>query len=671
MNVNIYRYNIWELQLNETALILKCDSNLTDNDIDKEEDRPDNWKGENYKIQDLSTTLTFYYQYTEFVPMLQDYDILKNKEIWRNDDNLPLQIVWNNNITSNQIYNFVIYKENEAERESGWLRCFEKNTTENEIASNNWQTQRVFYSMFPYYGNESDNETIVELFGDSEQDNEMWDYTLNYEIYEPLVLYNGCNQSLRVPIWKQHGFNLTFVEEEVYDEDENETTIEINYDRAECEGECEVDIYEGDKLADILNLDNRDCEPNTCCHYRNSWSGSFNIYFWYNDDVWTNKLTLYQTLTQNAIMEAICDLYNEKNTDILEPNDFIVEVTFFFNFCLFKDDCPDLAEDKELADVVFYPSNIETAGYPGYRLKSTYRSNVDKAEKIYDLLTENPEEFIENVQRRAKENYGRYNFKVYGVGIDALPRRIKFKVPLYVSYGVYAFVGCCVLFAIIGSVHGFVYWGADCIRMSGIVYFGLYTWDFYSDIVFDLELLNYDDTEILFYLCTAFIAIPWISNMISLSKYQQKWCKDDAIRERVYSWFVSWQRLTYALAAISGSAFGTVELANSYFFGADFFCMGLNERHLKRFNNNRLWSGIIAENVPQLIIQFWFLAILDWDPPDGIYYIFPIFLLFVYCCYFQIKQRRRGCMVSYCIINIINRCCIIGYLFSKEIVCCH
>ena len=184
--------------------------------------------------------------------------------------------------------------------------------------------------------------------------------------------------------------------------------------------------------------------------------------------------------------------------------------------------------------------------------------------------------------------------------MGSLPEKLFFRAPLYISLAVWIFTGGCALFAIIGAIHGFWYWGADCIRISGIIYFGLYFCDFYSDIVFGLELLNYEGTQILFIACCAFIVIPWIANMISLSKYQQRWCKDDAIRERVYSWFVSWQRLTYALAAISGSAFGTVELANSYVFGMDFFCMGLNERHLKRFNNNRLWSGIFAENLPQV-----------------------------------------------------------------------
>eukprot|EP01083_Nonionella_stella_P238780 836529_1 len=209
---------------------------------------------------------------------------------------------------------------------------------------------------------------------------------------------------------------------------------------------------------------------------------------------------------------------------------------------------------------------------------ATFRTRpLDLSEKIYEMLaedTKNAYKFQEYIIRRAKEDFGRSNFNLFGIAISELPQRIIFKVPQYINYGVWSFVGLCTLFAIVGAIHGFVYWGADCIRISGIIYFGLYTWDFYSDIVFDLELLNYPDTQYLFYLCTAFIAIPWIANMYSLSKYQQKWCKDDAIRERVYSWFVSWQRLTYALAAISGSAFGTVELANSYVFGMDFFLYG-------------------------------------------------------------------------------------------------
>eukprot|EP01084_Bolivina_argentea_P229875 387881_1 len=100
-----------------------------------------------------------------------------------------------------------------------------------------------------------------------------------------------------------------------------------------------------------------------------------------------------------------------------------------------------------------------------------------------------------------------------------------------ICYAVYGFVALCVLLALAGAIHGFVYWGADCIQISGIIYFGLHVAEFYINIVFDLELLNHPDHLYLFYLYSAFIVISWIANMISLRKHQNIWCKDDAIRE--------------------------------------------------------------------------------------------------------------------------------------------
>ena len=118
---------------------------------------------------------------------------------------------------------------------------------------------------------------------------------------------------------------------------------------------------------------------------------------------------------------------------------------------------------------------------------------------------------MEYIENRAQIDYGRNNFNLSGIAVGPLPQRILFAVPKAMTYGVYGFVVLCTLFAIVGSIHGFVYWQADCIRMSGIVYFGLYTWDFYSDIVFDLELLNWQhlgvEIIVMFYICTAFIAV--------------------------------------------------------------------------------------------------------------------------------------------------------------------
>jgi len=347
-------------------------------------------------------------------------------------------------------------------------------------------------------------------------------------------------------------------------------------------------------------------------------------------------LAKYQLLTQYVIEESLCDAYNRihasdsgddaadgdndaANANAIVPNDFYLSVSFFFNFCL-SQNCPDYGGQKRDNELWWYPHNIDSdTNFTGYKMYATFESsNAQRAQQMYDVLTQNENalHFMTCVEDRARRLFNRGGFRLDGIAVGDLPQRARFVIPQYITWAIFGFIGFCTLFSIVASIHGFVIWNADCIRMSGIVYFALYTWDFYSDIVFDLELLNYEGTRVMFGVCTAFIIIPWIANIASLSRYQQLWCKDDAIRERVYSWFVSWQRLIYVLAALSGSAYGTIELANSYFFGLDFFSMGLNERHLKRFNNNRLWSGILAENLPQLCIQIWFMSTINWKPEN-------------------------------------------------------
>ncbi len=71
----------------------------------------------------------------------------------------------------------------------------------------------------------------------------------------------------------------------------------------------------------------------------------------------------------------------------------------------------------------------------------------------------------------------------------------------------------------------------------------------------------------------------------------------------MHGYLISYSLMLIVLAGLSGSAFAAVEIANSNIFGYEFFCMGLTERHLKAFNTRRLWSTIMWENFPQLIIQ--------------------------------------------------------------------
>ena len=261
----------------------------------------------------------------------------------------------------------------------------------------------------------------------------------------------------------------------------------------------------------------------------------------------------------------------------------VVVFAFFFHF---------LWQDDELAE---YDSNGDIAGdmnsdAADYYVYANFYGSDEKYKYVHTLVSDFGYDFmtfaslrmqcsdwtqILNVSLDVDGNSVEY--KGYAFYSAPLTKTPEWAVPIVLNFVVYGFVGFCVLFAIVGAIHGFGYWKADCIRISGIIYFGLYTWDFYSDIVFCLSLYDCDDCpRTLFYADAAFVVVPWIANMIALSRYQNKWCKDETIRERVYQWFVSWQRLTYALAALSGSAFGTVELANVCFFSLFFFFFFFN-----------------------------------------------------------------------------------------------
>ncbi len=81
-----------------------------------------------------------------------------------------------------------------------------------------------------------------------------------------------------------------------------------------------------------------------------------------------------------------------------------------------------------------------------------------------------------------------------------------------ISYFMYAFMGFCGGLAIAGRFYARKV-GADNVRVMGVVYFGIYTWDFFSDVVFDARLAQ-REAWILFACSTLFVLIPYILNMI-------------------------------------------------------------------------------------------------------------------------------------------------------------
>eukprot|EP01083_Nonionella_stella_P244968 852099_1 len=65
------------------------------------------------------------------------------------------------------------------------------------------------------------------------------------------------------------------------------------------------------------------------------------------------------------------------------------------------------------------------------------------------------------------------------------------------------------------------------------------------------------------------------------------------------------------LSVVTGSSFAAVTLLNSYLFQLNMFDMGLSRRQLKQFGTKRVYSIVMLENVPQLILQSYYVLSSD------------------------------------------------------------
>ena len=188
------------------------------------------------------------------------------------------------------------------------------------------------------------------------------------------------------------------------------------------------------------------------------------------------------------------------------------------------------------------------------------------------------------------------------------------KIVIVFQFFIYIFIGICLLLSVGGRVYAKKI-GSDNVKAFGILFFSLYTWDFYSDIMFCVRLVDAKQWE-LFGIGLMFIFIPWAMNLVQLFREQKKWTSDPLTKEKVTGWLISYNIILIFAVIVSGNSFGAVELANSNLFAIDLFSMGLNPRNLKEFQAQRLFSSVLLENLPQLAIQIVFLSIIGkFDEP--------------------------------------------------------
>lgn len=163
------------------------------------------------------------------------------------------------------------------------------------------------------------------------------------------------------------------------------------------------------------------------------------------------------------------------------------------------------------------------------------------------------------------------------------------------------FLSVFVLIAIIGKIDAKWLHKNDLFKYSAIIVFGLYAMDFISDVFFTASTFE-KDTDI--FLCSVtFLLLPLLINTIQLRQAVFDWMKDSENGYVVMEWIDANSKLLYMLTIISGSGFASVRLLNSGLFRRKQFDMGLKKTQMRQFQNKRIWSVVLLENVPQIILQ--------------------------------------------------------------------
>ena len=157
--------------------------------------------------------------------------------------------------------------------------------------------------------------------------------------------------------------------------------------------------------------------------------------------------------------------------------------------------------------------------------------------------------------------------------------------------------------------------GHDDFKIVSVVLFGVYTWDYFSDIFFASNLLKETErtalTSTLFAASSLFIVVPVIKGFLDLVKAQKEWLGSPVMSDRYSKWWDQYGTILYFLSFACGSPFSAIDVVNSNLFGTRLFGMGLMQEDLRNFNRNRLISVVLLENCPQLLLQIFYAVFVE------------------------------------------------------------
>eukprot|EP01084_Bolivina_argentea_P062224 113762_1 len=158
----------------------------------------------------------------------------------------------------------------------------------------------------------------------------------------------------------------------------------------------------------------------------------------------------------------------------------------------------------------------------------------------------------------------------------------------------------------------------DYFKISQITGIALQALDMLSDCFFSVNVSYRNKIDSTYFLplllSIFFIVVPATMTIVQLYMHSTKhWTRSS---DQVRGWLASKSKALYLISIFCGNSFVAVSLVNSYIFKLNFFDMGLTDKELSAFGYKRVYSVVLLENVPQVLLQCWFLySLKEFDDP--------------------------------------------------------
>lgn len=180
------------------------------------------------------------------------------------------------------------------------------------------------------------------------------------------------------------------------------------------------------------------------------------------------------------------------------------------------------------------------------------------------------------------------------------------------SYVLMSLVSFFVLVILGGYIHATFYQKNELFNWISIALVGMYCLDFYSDLCFILQVWQDKQNKwntfsiVIISLSLTFFIIPTIANFIQMQSEMKRWLQHTHTKQIVRPWIRAYVRVLYITSILTGSTYSSIELCNSNLFSLKYFSMELPSRDKQLFKHKRIYSIVLSENVPQIIIQLTF-----------------------------------------------------------------